>query len=108
MGGGDKITNMRSCGEFNFWCDPEAAQLVLHSGLNIFLATLDLTFQILVNQSHLYILKEKETLTQNKLARVLHDSLKFYLGAYNSFHGKHEAALHDPLAAAFLTIPEIF
>lgn len=45
MGGGLNVHNVGDSTEFNFFCDPEAARMVLSSGLEIVLFPLDLTMQ---------------------------------------------------------------
>ena len=48
MGGGCRQTNTTSAAEFNIWKDPEAAQIVLTSGCEILLVTLDATHRAYV------------------------------------------------------------
>lgn len=43
MGGGIKGGNITAAGEFNFYADPEAAQIVFQSGINLIMAGLDVT-----------------------------------------------------------------
>ena len=43
MGGGIKGGNITAAGEFNFYADPEAAQIVFQSGVNLIMAGLDVT-----------------------------------------------------------------
>lgn len=53
MGGGHAISNITPSAEFNIWCDPEAAAVVLGAGFRrITLVPLDATHRALISKDH--------------------------------------------------------
>ena len=57
MGGSSTLGNVTSSAEFNIYADPEAAQIVFHSGADIYLMPLDCTLNVVLNpeiQQRLY------------------------------------------------------
>lgn len=51
MGGGHEISNVTAAAEFNFWADPEAAQVVMRAGFtDITLVPLDATHKALLSR----------------------------------------------------------
>ena len=46
MGGSMKAGNVNPSAESNVWCDPEACEIVLRSGLPVTMVPLDLTHQV--------------------------------------------------------------
>ena len=104
--GGTNKKNMP--GEFNFWVDPEAADAVLRSGAKIRVVGLDVT--------------EKVRLTRSSAEQMRDSGLPFgsfagdyTLGWIDYMSSKSpgdptavdSCALHDPLAVAALTHPEL-
>lgn len=95
-------------GEFNFWVDPEAADAVLRSGAKLRLVGLDVTLQVRLTMEH---------------ARQMASGS----GAFGAFAGEYtigwikaqrarhpgdaahadSCAMHDPLAVAVLTRPDL-
>lgn len=101
-----KRDDARVPGEFNFWADPEAAQLVLHSGMDMRLVGLDVTEQVTMNVA------ESTALYQNG-GRFGRFAGSCALGWIDSIRkntsGQREAFyLHDPLALAAVAHPEFF
>ena len=103
MGGGIDLFNVTESAEFNFYSDPLAADLVLASGLKIFLAPLDLTHSVLFGQEHLELALQKSS--HNRLAKLIHQSMTFYLSKYFS-RLKGSGPMHDPLAVYYVLHPE--
>ena len=100
MGGG-RFGNVTATAEFNAWFDPEAADVVLRSGVPITLCGLDLTHQLLVDDALLA-----------RLRRLPGDVGDFYadlLGTYRDnvwrLSGHDLAAIHDACAVLALTDP---
>ena len=48
MGGAIAEGNFTPAAEFNVWCDPEAAQRVFHSGLDVTMVGLDVTHKAIL------------------------------------------------------------
>jgi inosine-uridine nucleoside N-ribohydrolase len=81
--------------EFNASCDPEAARLVLDSGVPVTAIGLDVTMQVLVEAQQFAELEKIDT----QLGRVVVDWLRFYEKLHRNSMGIG-GALHDPLAIA--------
>lgn len=77
----------RNVSEFNFSCDPEAAELVIHSGIDIRCVGLDVTFQCMLDRENVRLLCEH----QHPCIKMLMDMKKAW---------GHDVYLHDPLALA--------
>ncbi|MGV1848348.1 MULTISPECIES: nucleoside hydrolase [Rhizobium] len=88
--------------EFNIFCDPEAARIVLESGLDITMVGLDVTMHVLVEEEQFAELRKIDT----KLGEVVLDWLKFYEKLHRGQMGVG-GALHDPLALAVVIDPTL-
>lgn len=84
MGGAATVAgNVTPYAEFNIWADPEAAQLVLQSGLPITLVGLDVTHRVILSKREV---SERLTAEPNSLSRFIQDCT----GKYMEFHKKVE------------------
>jgi len=92
MGGAiDRPGNITSTAEFNFWVDPEAAKVVLRSGIqNVTLVPLDVTTKTLLTKQRLRELKS------NPVTEWLKVTVPPWIDRIR-MEGCH---LHDPLAVA--------
>ncbi|MDX3926162.1 MAG: nucleoside hydrolase [Shinella sp.] len=88
--------------EFNIFCDPEAARIVLDSGLDITMVGLDVTMHVLVEEEQFAALGKIGT----PLGEVVVDWLKFYEKLHRGQMGVG-GALHDPLALAVVIDPTL-
>ena len=88
--------------EFNIFCDPEAARIVLDSGLDITMVGLDVTMHVLVEEEQFAELRKIKT----PLGEVVLDWLKFYEKLHRGQMGVG-GALHDPLALAVVIDPTL-
>lgn len=77
-------------GEYNFSCDPEAADLVLESGVKLLCAGLDVTFQCCLSDANMKVLYEAE-----------HPCLKMLVSLQKAWG--HNIVLHDPLVVLLAT-----
>ncbi len=77
----------RNVGEFNVSCDPEAADIVINSGVEIRSVGLDVTFQNVLQQEEIQILEN----STHPCIRMLMNMRKAW---------GHGVVLHDPLALA--------
>lgn len=102
MGGGVLAGNWTPAAEFNVLADPEAAHTVFTSGVPILMAGLDVT------QKALFLPRDVERLRSlgGPLAGIVADWLTFFF-AFHRERGYEGAPLHDPVAVAALTHPEI-
>ena len=88
--------------EFNIFCDPEAASIVMESGLDITMVGLDVTMKVLVEEEQFAAIAAIDT----HLARVVEDWLRFYEKLHRGQMGVG-GALHDPLALAVAIDPSL-
>lgn len=103
MGGSMALGNVTPAAEFNMYADPEAAAIVLKSGLDMYMAGLDVTMQALCG---------KETIRRmaaygNPAAKLFEDVMTPYCEAEGRVYNMEKAPLHDPVAAAFLLNPDL-
>jgi len=85
--------NVTPTAEFNIWHDPEAADLVVASGVDFTMVGLDATHRARFGREHLARL-EAAGAPLELTVRLL----KFYFASYNRFHRADSVPLHDPLA----------
>lgn len=89
--------------EYNVFCDPEAFDIVMRSGIDFTLVPLDVTYQCIFTTSHLARINQARSEVKNFIS----DSTRFYM----EFHASHQdiqgCAINDPLAAALLIDPSL-
>jgi inosine-uridine nucleoside N-ribohydrolase len=85
--------NVTPTAEFNIWHDPEAADLVVASGVDFTMVGLDATHRARFTLDHLSRLE-----AAGEPLEFTVRLLKFYFGSYNHFHRADSVPLHDPLA----------
>lgn len=86
------IGNISPVAEYNMFIDPEAAKIVLHSGIPITMVGLDVTRKALLTESHIGQLRDTE------VGNFVETSTRHYINRYVQVHGIKACALHDPLA----------
>ncbi|KAJ1722786.1 hypothetical protein LPJ53_002842 [Coemansia erecta] len=108
MGGSMGIGNTTSAAEFNIYSDPEAAHIVLHSGIShIALVPLDVTHTVLATKQ--IIKRIQDEVAVPKFARLITDLLLYFGSTYKDVFGEKEGApLHDPVAVAYLFMRNVF
>ncbi|KAA0264461.1 pyrimidine-specific ribonucleoside hydrolase RihA [Hafnia alvei] len=105
MGGGIDGGNATPAAEFNIIVDPEAAEIVLQSGVPLVMAGLNMTHQALVMADEV----EQIRAINNPVAKAVAEMLDFYLPLYLSGPRKLSgAAMHDPCVVAWLLKPDLF
>ena len=105
MGGGYfEQGNITPSAEFNIYVDPDAADIVLRSGVQITMAPLDLTHTMLSTRDRLDRFRALGNKSGAAVADMLGFSERFDLAKY----GEKGAPLHDPTVIAFLLKPELF
>lgn len=101
-------TNVASMpGEYNFWCDPEAAQAVLESGAALRLVGLDVTSRVRLTRADAAAMSE-----QGRFGRLAAEHTLAWIDYQERTKPGEElehgsCALHDPLAVAVVTRPDL-
>ncbi len=103
MGGSIGEGNRTPAAEFNIWADPEAAQRVFSSGLDVTMIGLDVTHQALVTKEDADALRGA-----GKVGRIAAELLDFYrLWHERSYPDLAGSPLHDPVCVAHLIDPAL-
>ena len=79
MGGAIAEGNVTPAAEFNIWADPEAAQRVFTSGLDVTMVGLDVTHKALVTAEHAEQLRRS-----GRVGEVVAELLDFYGGFHRA------------------------
>ena len=98
MGGSASRGNRTPYAEFNIWMDPEAADVVMKSGIPLTMCGLDVTHQALVTKPIFAKLEAMGT----DLSKTVIGLLKFFASTYNDVFEMPDPPLHDPVAIALL------
>ncbi|KAJ2742140.1 hypothetical protein GGI20_004691 [Coemansia sp. BCRC 34301] len=108
MGGAIGLGNTTSAAEFNVFCDPEATQIVLNAGIShMALVPLEVTHTVLSTKA--IIKRIKSEVVSTKFAQLVSELLHYFGSTYSDVFGaKDGAPLHDPVAVAYLFMPEAF
>jgi purine nucleosidase len=105
MGGGFfEGGNVTPAAEFNIYVDPQAARLVLASGVPIMLIPLDCTHQALTTRARV----EKFRAMRNATGPAVAQLLDFFERFDEEKYGTDGGPLHDPCVMAWLLKPELF
>jgi inosine-uridine nucleoside N-ribohydrolase len=99
MGGAIAEGNVTPAAEFNIWADPEAAQRVFTSGLDVTMVGLDVTHRALVSPEQLR--------QAGRIGEVVAELLEFYGGFHRSVYGWDGSPIHDAVAVAHVIDPEL-
>ena len=86
--------NVTPAAEFNIYADPEAAAIVLRSGVPVTLVPLDATMRAIFPGEAAARLAESEVPVERAVGRLG----SFVSGVYRKYYGIDGFALHDPLA----------
>jgi len=107
MGGGHEIPNVTASAEFNFWADPEAAHVVLNSGIeDVTVVPLDATHRALINYDHCAQIRELGTPAATATASIIERRIRGYDSSQPMAHGG-AAPVHDALCVAYLIDPSV-
>jgi purine nucleosidase len=105
MGGGYfEAGNITPAAEFNIYVDPEAADVVLRSGVPITMVPLDVTHGVLSTKKRL----DRIRALGNKAGVAVADMLGFSEAFDLAKYGNVGAPLHDPCVIAWLLKPGLF
>ncbi|MFK4809677.1 nucleoside hydrolase [Devosia sp. ZW T5_3] len=99
-----EVGNITPAAEFNIYVDPEAADVVLRSGVPVTILPLDVTHQIQSTPERLAAIKAIGNASGAAVHAMLTFSETFDLKKY----GWTGAPLHDPTVIAYLLQPDLF
>lgn len=105
MGGALRVPgNTGPVAEFNYYVDPEAAQLVLSAGLPVTMVPLDVTEQVvLLREDILRRVRRFPTASNRFVERIT----AHYMRYHRTTEGFEGGYLHDPVAAAAAIQPHL-
>jgi purine nucleosidase len=103
-GGYFEAGNVTPAAEFNVYVDPEAADVVLRSGVPITMISLDVSHQVLSTRQRIEAFRGLGNRTGRAVAEMLSFSEAFDLKKY----GWNGAPLHDPNVIAWLLAPNLY
>ena len=106
MGGADETGNETAAAEFNIWADPEAAEIVLQSGVPIAMIPLDATHQAFLSAEQAEQIDAIGTPLARFIAQLLRDRIAGYAKRDPEMAAKKIAPLHDALALCYALHPE--
>jgi len=105
MGGGFfEGGNITPAAEFNIYVDPQAADLVIRSGIPLVMLPLDVTHQLLTTKARVQRIGTIGTRAVSVMVEWLEFFERFDIEKYGSDGGP----LHDPTVIAYLLKPELF
>ena len=99
-----EVGNITPAAEFNIYVDPEAAQLVFQSGVDLVAAPLDVTHKALTTPAWSAALRAKN----HPICDVVACWTEFFERFDSEKYGSEGAPLHDPCVIAYLIAPELF
>ena len=99
-----EVGNITPAAEFNIYVDPEAADVVLRSGVDVVMVPLDVTHQVLATRERIAAIRANGNAASAAVTAMLEFSERFDLGKY----GWPGAPLHDPCVMAYLIDPTLF
>ncbi len=99
MGGSIGLGNMTPAAEFNIWADPDAAQRIVSSGLDVTMVGLDVTHKVLFTPEENDRLRER-----GRAGRLTAELVDFYR---RSNPGRPGVPIHDAVAVAQAVRPAL-
>jgi inosine-uridine nucleoside N-ribohydrolase len=102
MGGSIAEGNMTPAAEFNVWADPEAAQRVLHAGVDVTMIGLDVTHRAVTTPE-----LELRLRAAGRVGGVVAELIEFFSGFHRETYGWDGAPIHDAVAVAYAARPEL-
>jgi purine nucleosidase len=99
-----EVGNITPTAEFNIYVDPQAADIVMESGVPIVMLPLDITHKLLTTPQRLAVFAGIGNRSSRVVAGMLGFSESFDLAKY----GWDGAPLHGPTVPAYFLAPQIF
>ena len=105
MGGAVKVPgNISAAAEFNFFVDPDAAQILMESGIPLTLVGLDVAMKAPLPRKDVEDYAQKHP---SKVAQFIVDCTGIYMDFYLKHEGFYGCYLHDPLAVGVAIDPSL-
>ena len=95
--------NATPSSEYNVFCDPEAFDILMRSGIDLTIVPLDVTYKCLFTKAHIERLKG----AREDIRTFIDRATAFYMDFHLEYQGIEGCAINDPLAAAILLKPEL-
>jgi inosine-uridine nucleoside N-ribohydrolase len=102
MGGSIAEGNVTPAAEFNIWADPEAADAVFGSGLDVTMIGLDVTHRALLTAPYAERLR-----AAGDTGRMVAELVDFFVQFHKETYGFDGAPIHDAVAVAYAFQPEL-
>jgi inosine-uridine nucleoside N-ribohydrolase len=102
MGGAIAEGNYTPAAEFNIWCDPEAAQRVFSSGLDVTMVGLDVTHKALLGPA-----VEERLRAAGRIGTFVAELNVFMSRYHRETYGWDGAPIHDAVAVAHVIDPDL-
>lgn len=96
--------NITPVAEFNLFADPQAAEVVLKSGVKLTYLPLDVTHKVLTSEARL----KQIAALNNNAGKLVVDILNAYVKADMEHYGLPGGPVHDASVIAYLLKPELF
>jgi len=100
MGGSIAEGNFTPAAEFNVWCDPEAAQAVFSSGLDVTMVGLDVTHRAILGPE-----MEGQLRGVGRIGTFVAELNVFFSRYHRETYGWNGAPIHDAVAVAHIVEP---
>jgi inosine-uridine nucleoside N-ribohydrolase len=105
MGGAVTVPgNISAAAEFNFFVDPDAAQVVMESGIPLTLVGLDVAMKAPLTRQ---VVEDNLQRRPSKVTQFIADCTGIYMAFYRDNEGFFGCYLHDPLAMAVAIDPSL-
>ncbi len=102
MGGSIAEGNYTPAAEFNIWCDPEAAQAVFASGLDVTMVGLDVTHKAVLGPEI-----EERLRGVGRIGSFVAELNVFFSQFHRATYGWNGAPIHDAVAVAHVVRPDL-
>jgi len=99
-----EVGNITPAAEFNIYVDPEAAQIVLKSGVPVVMMPLDVTHKVIATRPRVEAIRA----LGSKVAHVAAEWADFFERFDVAKYGSDGGPLHDPTVIAYLIAPHLF
>jgi purine nucleosidase len=104
MGGSITGGNITPAAEFNFFCDPFAAKVILDCGTKTTIMTLDITNKVLATPENIQRLRQVGTNQATQVANMMEATMDFDRDKF----GLSGRAIHDACVPIYVLRPDLF